>query len=47
MGGLLGQLRVIRAVASLDRREFERLVFSFGREWIKAQGRSLSVRGTE
>ena len=47
MGGLLGRLRVIRAVGSLDRRGFERWVFSFGREWIKAQGRSLSVRGTE
>jgi DDE superfamily endonuclease len=44
---LLGYPRVIRAVTSLDQREFEQLVFPFEREWIKAQRRSLTERGTE
>src|SRR5450432_1787422 len=44
---LLAQPRLIRAVASLDQREFKQLVFPFEREWVKAQRRSLTGRGTE
>src|SRR5260370_40441026 len=44
---LLAQPRVIRAVTSLDRSEFEQLVFPFEQEWVKSQRRSLTHRGTE
>ncbi len=44
---LLASARVMRAVTSLDRREFEQLIFPFEGEWIKAQRRSLTERGTE
>lgn len=39
--------RVIRAMTSLDQREFEQLIFPFEGEWIKAQRRRLTERGTQ
>ena len=44
---LLSRERVLRAVTSLNRAEFEQLVFPFEREWIKSRRRSLTHRGTE
>lgn len=38
--------RLLRAATSLDRSEFEQLVLPFEQEWIKAQRRSLTQRGT-
>jgi len=43
---LLVYPRVVRALTSLNQREFEQLVFPFEGEWIKAQRRSLTQRGT-
>ena len=39
--------RLLRAATSLDRSELEQLVFPLEREWLKAQRRSLTERGTE
>jgi len=39
--------RLLRAATSLDRSELEPLVFPFEREWLQAQRRSLTQRGTE
>jgi len=39
--------RLLRAATSLDASEFEQRVFRFEREWLKAQRRSLTQRGTE
>ena len=41
-----GNRRLLRAATSLDAGEFEQLVFPFEREWLKAQRRSLTRRGT-
>lgn len=38
--------RLLRAATSLDRSEFEQLVFPFERAWTKAQRRGLTRRGT-
>ncbi len=38
--------RILRAATSLDRSEFEQLVFPFEQEWLKAQRRSPTRRGT-
>jgi len=38
--------RLIRAATSLNIREFEQLVFPFEQEWLQAQRRSLTQRGT-
>jgi hypothetical protein len=38
--------RLMRAATSLDTREFEQLVFPFEQEWLQAQRRSLTQRGT-
>jgi DDE superfamily endonuclease/Helix-turn-helix of DDE superfamily endonuclease len=42
-----GNPRLLRAATSLDRSELEQLVFPFEREWLKAQRRGLTERGTE
>jgi hypothetical protein len=39
--------RLLRAATSLDRSELEQLVFPFEGEWLRAQRRSLTRRGTE
>jgi len=39
--------RLMRAATSLDRSEFEQLIFPFEQAWLKAQRRSLTERGTE
>ncbi len=38
--------RLLRAATSLDRSEFEQLVLPFEQEWLAAQRRSLTWRGT-
>lgn len=43
---MLANGRLLRAATSLDRNEFEQLTFPFEREWLQAQRRSLTQRGT-
>ena len=38
--------RLLRAATSLNRSELEQLVFPFEQEWLQAQRRSLTQRGT-